>query len=484
MRSMDRAASPPLRAATALAVLALVSATGGPFTGRGAGGAERGGDTAAAARPPAFPSRRAVAAARRYVARRAGSVSFALIDSRGRLYGYAPGRPYVSASVTKAMMLVAYLRRIGRRPPRPAERAELGPMITRSDNGRADVVYGWVGDPALRALAARAGMRSFSVSGYWASARITAADQARFFLRIDLLVPRRNRGYARRLLSSVVGWQRWGFSRAARRAGFRIFFKGGWRGTSSGRLVHEAALFERGSTRFAMAVLTDGDPTHEYGTATLRGVARRIFRGARRRAGAAARPAGLRRAGLADVTSLAPGIRVGLAYGGRSNLTGRRLPGYCRPWAYLLRPGAADLARVQRRLRRRGLGLLVLDAYRPARAQAALVTWARRSGRGDLVGRYIALRSRHSAGGAVDLTLVRSSDGRRLAMGTGYDHLGPAAHTLAAGGRALHHRLILKRAMERFGFSAYWREWWHFEHRVQGARQLDLTLGCTRENPR
>jgi zinc D-Ala-D-Ala dipeptidase len=174
---------------------------------------------------------------------------------------------------------------------------------------------------------------------------------------------------------------------------------------------------------------------------------------------------------------------VDLAYGGSSNLTGKRLPGYCESWAYLLRPGAADLARVQRYLRRRGLGLLVRDAYRPARAQAALVRWARRSGRGDLVGRYIALRSRHSAGGAVDLTLVRAN-GRRLDMGSAYDTLGPAAHTLAARGRALRHRLTLRRAMERFGFAGYWREWWHFEHRVQAGRQLDLTLGCDRENPR
>jgi D-alanyl-D-alanine dipeptidase len=32
--------------------------------------------------------------------------------------------------------------------------------------------------------------------------------------------------------------------------------------------------------------------------------------------------------------------------------------------------------------------------------------------------------------------------------------------------------------MERFGFTGYWREWWHFEHRVVGAGYLDLTLGC------
>jgi D-alanyl-D-alanine dipeptidase len=185
-----------------------------------------------------------------------------------------------------------------------------------------------------------------------------------------------------------------------------------------------------------------------------------------------------RRAGLVDVHRHGPGIGVQLVYRTRRNLTGRRLPGYCREWALLLEPAARDLARVQRHLRRRGLGLLVLDAYRPARASRALVRWARESGRGDLVGIYIASRSRHNTGSAVDLTLVRAADGKRLRMGSGYDELGPRAHTRSAAGRALHNRLVLERAMERFGFSGYWREWWHFEHRVLGARHLDLTLGC------
>jgi D-alanyl-D-alanine dipeptidase len=63
-------------------------------------------------------------------------------------------------------------------------------------------------------------------------------------------------------------------------------------------------------------------------------------------------------------------------------------------------------------------------------------------------------------------------------MGTGFDDLSPRAHTRNASGRALRNRLILERAMERFGFEGYWREWWHFEHRRGGARYLDLTLGC------
>jgi len=191
-----------------------------------------------------------------------------------------------------------------------------------------------------------------------------------------------------------------------------------------------------------------------------------------------------RRAGLVDVHRYAPGIRVELAYLTKRNLTGHRLPGYCREWALLLDPAARDLGRVQRYLRRRGLGLLIRDAYRPARASRALVRWAQRSGRGDLVGTYIARRSRHNTGSAVDLTLVRRPDGRRLTMGSRFDELSPRANTLHASGRALHNRLVLKGAMERFGFANYWREWWHYEHRIQGTRYLDVTLGCGRADPR
>ncbi len=90
--------------------------------------------------------------------------------------------------------------------------------------------------------------------------------------------PPRSRAYARGLLSSIVAWQRWGFSRFSLAAGFRTFFKGGWRSTGLGRLVHEAALFERGPLRVSMAVLSDGNPSHDYGTATLRGVARAHLR--------------------------------------------------------------------------------------------------------------------------------------------------------------------------------------------------------------
>jgi hypothetical protein len=227
--------------------------------------------------PPAFPSVKRVRSVRRYVRTRAIS-SFALIDTHGRLHGWAPHRRYVTASVVKAMILVARLRQIGNRMPSASDQAVLNPMIHVSDNDAASVAYGWVGDGGLLAVAKRAGMRDLTVGGHWGNVHFSAADQAHLFLVIDRLVPPRSRAYARHLLSSIVSYQRWGFSRYSLARGWKTFFKGGWRTTGRGSLVHEASLFERRGRRFSLAVLTDGDPSHDYGTETLRGVASRIFR--------------------------------------------------------------------------------------------------------------------------------------------------------------------------------------------------------------
>jgi D-alanyl-D-alanine dipeptidase len=184
-------------------------------------------------------------------------------------------------------------------------------------------------------------------------------------------------------------------------------------------------------------------------------------------------------AALTDVQ--APALQVDLRYAMPQNITGAPLPGYrCRTRA-LLRPKAARrLVRVHRDLEARGLGLRVFDAYRPVRATRALVRWAERTGRGDLVtDGYIARRSRHNVGVAVDLTLVRLRTGRALDMGTPYDALDPRAHTRSARGRALRNRLTLLRAMERRGFEGYPREWWHFELPVRaGLRPLHRAVRC------
>jgi hypothetical protein len=154
-------------------------------------------------------------------------------------------------------------------------------MIRRSDNRAAGSVLSVVGYPGLERVARRAGMRRFATGGGWSNTQIAAADQARLFNRIDRLVARRHRPYARYLLRHVVGPQRWGIAGAAR-AGTRVYFKGGWRPQAGGWLVHQAALVERGRRRVSLAVLTDYDRSFGYGQDTVRGVARRALRPLRR----------------------------------------------------------------------------------------------------------------------------------------------------------------------------------------------------------
>jgi Beta-lactamase enzyme family len=231
------------------------------------------GDGAQPRKAAAFPPRSHVRAARNWIRGRTGA-SFALIDTRGRVYGWSPRRRYVTASVVKAMLLVAYLRRLGG-PPGDADRDVLGPMIRWSDNDTATRVLSIVGSSALYRLANRADFTHFRLRSPWGLTEITARDFVHFFYRIDRYVPARHRTYALNLLSRIVASQRWGIA-PEKPPRWRIHFKGGW-GSGTGWVTHQAALLRRGDKRLALAVFTRYNPSHSYGTRTIRGVASRFL---------------------------------------------------------------------------------------------------------------------------------------------------------------------------------------------------------------
>jgi hypothetical protein len=168
-----------------------------------------------------------------------------------------------SASVVKAMLLVAYLRQpnVRHRRLRRDERALLGPMIRRSDNAAASQVCNILGYPIRP----------------WGLTPIDVAGQTRFFLHIDRRVPRRHRRYALRLLGSISPSQRWGIARVRPR-GWALYFKGGW-GSGTGWADHQVALLRRGRRRLSVAILITASPSHAYANETLRGVATRLLRG-------------------------------------------------------------------------------------------------------------------------------------------------------------------------------------------------------------
>jgi zinc D-Ala-D-Ala dipeptidase len=180
---------------------------------------------------------------------------------------------------------------------------------------------------------------------------------------------------------------------------------------------------------------------------------------------------------LVDVQSVDSTIQVDVRYATANNFTGAPLPGYQAPRAFLRREVAAALGRVQQRLRVKGLGLKVFDGYRPVRATLAMVDWATRTGRRELVDDgYIARRSRHNMGVAVDLTLVDLETGAEMPMGTPFDTFSPEAHTANAEGDVRRRREALVGAMESEGFTNYEKEWWHFSYPVEGAVPFDRVI--------
>jgi len=202
-----------------------------------------------------------------------------------------------------------------------------------------------------------------------------------------------------------------------------------------------------------------------------------------------------------------PTILQDMRYAGSDNFTGTRVPGYDAPECVLLRPAAEALKAVQADLRPKGLTLKVYDCYRPTRAVAAFVAWAKEPDvpsakmvhypnlpKTALFPDYIATRSGHSRGATVDLTLVpiaagsqgsapaesaaprsctapqeaRAPDGS-LAMGTSFDCFDVKANTAAPGltGEERANRAMLVDAMQAHGFETYPKEWWHFTYQPE-----------------
>lgn len=214
-----------------------------------------------------------------YTQTRAGDIAFA-VRTDSTFAAYRPDHQEWSASILKAMLLVAYLDRpsVADRALTAEDRNLLGPMITESDNADADVIDEIVGAAGLQALASRVGMHDFAASEpIWGESEITARDQTAFFLHIDQDVVPTHRAYAMQLLASIEPSERWGVGQVAP-AGWKLYFKGGW-GSGTGLIDSQVALLTRGCARVSVAVLTMHDPSHAYGEATLAGLFSRLLRG-------------------------------------------------------------------------------------------------------------------------------------------------------------------------------------------------------------
>ena len=205
-----------------------------------------------------------------------------------------------------------------------------------------------------------------------------------------------------------------------------------------------------------------------------------------------------------------------IRYATANNFVGRPLSGYGAGECVVKREVGLRLKAVQQELAAQSVSLKMFDCYRPARASLDMFRWAQ-NGRETAAERrynpkipkaelfrlgYIASRSQHSTGAALDLTLVdlkadnsgkfdpaktyadctapvdaRPPEGS-VDMGTGYDCTDPKGHTAARSitseQRAWRKRLVV--AMARQGFVNYSKEWWHFSLPGAGGAAYDFPI--------
>ncbi len=206
---------------------------------------------------------------------------------------------------------------------------------------------------------------------------------------------------------------------------------------------------------------------------------------------------------LVSLIGVDESIIVEMRYFNDHNFTAGRVPSYEVHKCLLIKDVAQALSAVQKELQKQGLSLKVYDCYRPQMAVDHFMHWTADANeismkqafypheeKTELVGKgYIAKRSGHSRGDAIDLTLVRlplaaqpafdkahqqdctAPAAQRFAdnsvdMGTGYDCFDIRSHTLHPDiqGIARANRLLLKQVMERHGFTNYKKEWWHYTY--------------------
>ncbi|KAA5541349.1 serine hydrolase [Roseiconus nitratireducens] len=173
-------------------------------------------------------------------------------------------------------------------------------------------------------------------------------------------------------------------------------------------------------------------------------------------------PGDYREPDLVDLTTLDPSIHLDIRYATTNNFTGAVF--YKQPRAFMQRPAAEALVRANARLKSRGLGLLVHDAYRPW--HVTKMFWDATPGQFKDFVANPANGSRHNRGCAVDLTLYDLESGDPIEMVAGYDEFSPRSFPLYPGGtsRQRYFRDLLRRTMESEGFDVYEFEWWHFDY--------------------
>jgi D-alanyl-D-alanine dipeptidase len=165
---------------------------------------------------------------------------------------------------------------------------------------------------------------------------------------------------------------------------------------------------------------------------------------------------------LVELVTLDRTIKLDVRYATPNNFLGSVF--YAQARAFLQRPAADAVVRVQRALKPLGYGLLIHDGYRPWYVTKTF--WEATPQEKKWLVANPDQGSKHNRGAAVDLTLYDLKTGAVIEMPSTYDESTPRAFAFYPGGTGLErwHRALLRRLMESEGFTVNPEEWWHFDY--------------------
>lgn len=166
---------------------------------------------------------------------------------------------------------------------------------------------------------------------------------------------------------------------------------------------------------------------------------------------------------LVEIIKLDSTLKLDIRYATKNNFLKR--PVYKVAKAFLQKPVAEDLIKVNKELHKDGYGLLIFDGYRPW--SVTKLFWDEI----DLAKRkFVAdpkTGSIHNRGCAVDLTIYDLKTEKEIKMPSEYDTFSDAAYPSYMGGTSEERskRNFLIKVMETHNFKVHPNEWWHFDHR-------------------
>jgi zinc D-Ala-D-Ala dipeptidase len=172
------------------------------------------------------------------------------------------------------------------------------------------------------------------------------------------------------------------------------------------------------------------------------------------------------------------GVRCDAKYATWDNFTGKPVDGYLANRIVGTRSLCAALEQARETAATLGFGLLLWDGYRPQRAVDCFLRWSEQPedgrtklhhypniDRAEMVKKgYVAAKSGHSRGSAVDLTLYHLATGELVPMGGSHDLMDPISRHQASEitPTEAQNREHLRSIMEDCGFDRYDCEWWHY----------------------